>query len=1013
MNLARTGNAWVLATLLTIGGLAAPIAQVRAQDVQTTTSSPAAPVPSATASADTLSLVEPDSLVAPNPLVELDPDALLVLEIRIERESSGHGVLAYQNGDRIMLPLGGIASILELALMVDPVGGHASGWIINEDRTFVLDLAARSVERSGSVEPLPADHVAVDDYDIYVSDAMLREWLPVDLDIRLDRMNVTISPREMLPFQARREREEQRERWLAMHGRQDLAYPLQVAPYRMWSWPMTNATLALNNAAGGRQVRFSSQSWADLGGLSSNLYLSHVGTEESSTTAARLKSGRWDPDGDLLGPLHATHYEAGDLYISRIPLITATKQGAGVTVSNQDLYRSREFDMTVVQGDATPGWEAELYVNGTLYDFQTIDETGRYVFEDVPMVVGNNTFRTVLYGPRGETRTVVDHANISSEMVDVGELKYTATLLRENASLLTSRNGADDANKPWNQQIELAYAFSNRSALVTDISWLDLNGDRKLFTSLTGHNSLGPVHLESIVGASANGGRAASLGARSTWRGHNLLLQSSSNDDYRAESSDGLEYISRQTIARASGTLVRTARRSLSYGLSVTNRDYRGSQLSHERDYRFRMSGNLGRMLLTHSFTASRRDYAGEEDRNLYGTQLLRTWVGDLSLRADLNYDASPWRLRSATATATAYRGDRLQATLRLNHFLDDSYGDDNAALSLTRLFDNFTFGVDLGLYESTGTTIGVTLGTFLARDNRSNTWTSTHRHLANRSAASVRTFVDLDNDGTYDNDDIPLEGVGFLNLTAWRGIRTNANGIALLPGMMVHQAQIIELDLATVSDPYLMPISEGVKVLGHPGGIVDVELPFAYAGEIEGMVVDAAHPDQVVRHLGLELLDAGGKRVNSAVSEFDGYYYFAEVLPGTYRLAVIPTTLNTKQYRLPEPIDVVMPGQGGFIYGPDIRLERAAARPEQATETASAATDVLTIPVIFGSDATYEVPVGAGGETVDPVETDETAVDDGPVPTGTQTTENTESENGTGASAEDRRARSRGCQLR
>lgn len=1005
MTLVRTGTAWVLAALLATGALIAPAAPAFGQAPEAT-ATPSAPDPSASA------LPSADAAPADSvPLVELDPDALLVLEIRIEKKSSGHGVLAYLHGNDVMLPLGGIASILELAIMVDPVEGRAGGWIIDEARSFVLDLAARTLERSGVREPLPADHVAVDEHEIYLSESKFREWFPIDVDVRLDRMNVTITPLEVLPFQARREREEQRARWLAMHGREELAYPLQVAPYRMWSWPMTDATLALNNTVSGRQVRFSSQSWADLGGLSSNLFLTHVGSESNTRTTARLKSGRWDPEGGLLGPLHATRYEVGDLYISRIPLITATKQGVGVTLSNQDLYRSREFDMTAVRGNAPPGWEAELYINGSLYDFQTVDEDGQYVFDDVPMVVGNNTFRTVLYGPRGERRTVVDHANISSEMVDVGELKYTATLLREGAALLTARPASSTRERrPWSQQLELAYAFSNRSALVADFSWLDFDGRRELFASLTGHNSVGPVHVESILGASGGGGRAASLAARTSWQGHNLLLQSSTNADYRAESTDGIQYIRGQNVARASGTLARTASRSLSYGLSMVGRSWSGTDLSEERNYRFRLSGNLGRMLLSHSLTWDSRVYDGIEQRHRYGTQLLRTWIGRLSLRADLNYDVSPWRLRSTSATLTAYHDDRLQATLRLNRFLHDAYGYDSVNLALTRLFDDFTVGVDLNRYETLGTTFGVTVGTFLARDNRSNTWTSTHRRLANRTAASVRTFVDLDNDGAYNNDDIPLEGVGFLNLTAWRGLRSNANGITLLPGLMVHQAQVIELDLTTVSDPYLVPINEGVKVLGHPGGIVDVELPFAFAGEIEGLVMDAAHPEQVIRHLGLELLDAAGERVQATVSEFDGYYYFPEVLPGAYTLAVIPTTLNTSTYFVPEPVEVEVSGRGGFVQGPDILLVRRPREPADGPVASAGVPDVVTIPVLFGSPTSYEVDPS---ERV-PVET---PVSPAPAPTPPPATEQPAEGHAEADEPEptptDRRGAARGCQLK
>jgi len=916
-----TGTSGILAILLALGCCLGTVANVCAQQTETL------PAPS-------------HMLDNGNHVVELSDENLLVLEVRLERTSSGHGLLAYQHEESVMLPLGEIISILEVAIMVDATIGTADGWIVDEDRTFLLDINDGSLVLDGERFDLPEASVGNDGADVFVRAEYLQQWLPIDIVVSFARMNVTITPREMLPYQDRRKREEQRARWLMTHGKSDMAYPLWVAPYRMWSWPMTDATLSLNSTVGGVQQRISSQSWFDLGGLSSNLFLTHVGTEERSRTTARLKAGRWDPDGGLLGRAEATRYEFGDLNISRIPLISANKRGFGMTVSNQDLHRSREFDTTSIHGDAPAGWEAELYINGALYDFQTVGEDGRYVFAEVPMVVGNNTFRTVLYGPRGEKQTVMDHANISSEMIDVGELKYTATLIQEGSSLLAEPQTPHDVgSNPWNQQLELAYALSNRSALVADLSSLSFYGQRDLYTSLKSHNSFGLVNMESIVAVSTDGGKAASVGARTLYRGQNILFQASTNDAYRAESPDGVQYIKRQTVFRSSGNLLRTASRGLTYGLSTVNRRYLGSDLLNEHEHQVRLSGNLGRTMLSHTLRSTRRMTVNQENQSLIGTFLTRSWIGPVSVRGDVSYEVGPSRIRSASTTATVYRADRLQATLRLNHYLQDEFGHDGMNVEVTRLFERFTLGVNLNIYEEIGTTFGITIGTFLAKDHRSNTWTSTHRRLASRSAASVRTFVDLDNDGAYNGYDLPLEGVGFLNLMAWRDIETNKNGIALLPGVQVHRPQTIELDLSTVDDPYLIPVSKGANVLGHPGGIVDVELPFAYAGEIEGRIVDADDPELSLRHVGLELLNVDGDRVGSTVAEFDGYYYFSDIMAGTYDLKVIPMTINSRIYEIPEPVSVIVPGRGGYVPGPDVVLKRKPA-VTKTPEVASASDE-------------------------------------------------------------------------
>jgi len=99
MRFVPTGTAWVLAALLATGWLISPLSQVCAQESDL----PAIPTDlSAPALGDTTNFSKRLELV------ELDPDNLLVLEIRIDKKTSGHGVLAYNHGDHVMLPLGGL-----------------------------------------------------------------------------------------------------------------------------------------------------------------------------------------------------------------------------------------------------------------------------------------------------------------------------------------------------------------------------------------------------------------------------------------------------------------------------------------------------------------------------------------------------------------------------------------------------------------------------------------------------------------------------------------------------------------------------------------------------------------------------------------------------------------------------------------------------------------------------------------------------------------------------------------
>lgn len=937
-----------------------------------------APVASPAARQETSASRQPFS----GSLLKLSDDDLLVLEVRLTTRSTGHGLIAYQHGDSALLPLGELCSILELAIMVDIDQGTAAGWIIDEERTFELNLAAGTVARNGDLLPLLPGTVGMDDNDIYVRSDLLEQWLPVDLEISLPRMHVKITPRETLPFESRLKRDEQRSLWLASQGRSTLKYPMQLAPYRMWSWPLVDATAGLYAGRRTGSRRLALQSYSDLAGLSTNLFLSHMGNNERSQTITRLKAGRWNPEGRLLGPAAATQYEFGDLFISRIPLVSTRKQGLGFTISNQSLTRSREFDTTEIQGNAPPGWEAELYINGSLYDFQTIGTEGQYLFTEVPLIVGNNVFRTVLYGPRGERREIVKNANISAEMSEVRQLKYRATVVQEGRGMLNSTvTTVDSLSGRWNEQLELAYALNHRHALVANFSWLNVGGEAEQFSSLTSHNSLGRIYSETILAKSLRGGKAASLGARARLGEHSFFAQHRINDDYRAEAYAGSRTLARQTVLRSSGNLAAPTGQKFFYNLSATNRHYEESDLARENELKLHVSTRIGRLLVSHGVRYQKRDFTdGPMFRETLGTQLVRTQLGAVSLRGDLNYEIAPSRIRSTGASVNWYSTNRYRIATRATHFLRPEYGIDNAQADLTHFFDKFTLGINYSYLKDSGSAVGITLGTFLTRDIRSRTWAIQHRRMANRAVASVRAFIDLNGNQVFDPGDEPLPGVGFQNLTAWRKIRTNEDGIALLPGLRVHRAQVIELDLSTVGDPFLVPLSRGVNVIGHPGSFTEVEFPFSYVGEMEGVVTDAGHPEIAVRHVGLELRNRNGERVRSTVAEFDGYYYFADILPGEYELAVIPTTINTNRYEIPDPVAIRIPPEGGFVSGPEISLNRrpkvepryevlASLPPTAASETVAVEPDTSPDPETAEQQAppesvatAQETPPPAGG---------------------------------------------------
>jgi len=79
----------------------------------------------------------------------------------------------------------------------------------------------------------------------------------------------------------------------------------------------------------------------------------------------------------------------------------AGADGSGFRIERRRTGRGSGLNLLTITGDATPGWEAELYRNGVLITFGTVGADGRYVFPHQETVYGENVFLVRLFGPQG------------------------------------------------------------------------------------------------------------------------------------------------------------------------------------------------------------------------------------------------------------------------------------------------------------------------------------------------------------------------------------------------------------------------------------------------------------------------------------------------------------------------------------------------------------------------------------------------------------------------------------
>jgi hypothetical protein len=135
-------------------------------------------------------------------------------------------------------------------------------------------------------------------------------------------------------------------------------------------------------------------------------------------------------------PLHPKQYWVGDVITNPANLVSNSAQGVGFTVSNIPPGWKIDFNNLNIIGQSVPNWSIEIYVNNNLFDFSTVNASGVYSFQNIPLNAGLNTVKLVFYGPYGQRREVVEKVNLDSKLLQKGKVVYEVSGVKSGRSIL-------------------------------------------------------------------------------------------------------------------------------------------------------------------------------------------------------------------------------------------------------------------------------------------------------------------------------------------------------------------------------------------------------------------------------------------------------------------------------------------------------------------------------------------------------------------------------------------------
>ncbi|WP_020591245.1 hypothetical protein [Kiloniella laminariae] len=883
---------------------------------------------------------------------ERPDDEIFVFGLQLERYALSDAFLIFYDGREAFVPLGSFLEELEFPITVDPESGTASGWFLNDDRAFSLDLQAGQVTIQGRIRPITPGRVERHPDDLYVSLSELESWFPLLLEVRFQELQIAIRPLEPLPLQERIAREIRRAHLTDLHEIKKLQ---RIEPENDWfEWPFVDTSIQISGRNTANERQGQARQTTTVAGI-------FAGLDSEATTVAstdlenpnmRLRMGRRSLSGGLLGPLDARSFAIGDVSTPDLPLVAQNAVGRGFEISSFDLDRLEQTNRVTLRGELPVGWEVEVYRNGELLDFQTDQDigNGRYEFANLPTLSGFNEFRLVFFGPQGQKREEYERYFVSPELAEPDRTSFRLAFNQANRDLISfddqQNSKTDDGENRFIFQAE--HGLGETLSVSAGLASLSVDGERHQYFSTgaqtTLFGTLGNLDLAiDDTGGLAIGGRVQTQVGSWSLFGEQVWYQDFHSEQSGSGSADN--HLRSRSTARINGHLPDLGLGHQPVSASITHET--GEDGNWQTNIFNRISTVVRPLnLALSSSTRLSRDQETQSDARL----LVSTLVDDFRLRGELGFDVAPAQQFTLAAFTTDWRINQdMGARAGLRH----SRGGESittASLGLNRQYENFYLGlnVDADSKGDYGARLGLSFS--FGHNPADDTIEVRGRPFARQSAVSAHVFLDRDNDGLFGPGDEAIENAGFKGSHLPRGTITDPEGSAFVVGLQPYKAVDIALNEATLEDPFWMSAQPTRELVMRPGTTTSLQFPVIMTGEIDGTVLLAdterppletaagpatipniteilpsydptARPGDAPKNLGspgldnsggptdlpsgtepgaginIRLHDSNGTLVAESITAYDGFFFLNRIPYGSYTLSLDPEQLSLLGY--------------------------------------------------------------------------------------------------------------------
>jgi len=918
----------------------AAMAQTAAPPLMATPANATAPVPSPSPISTPPT---PPVTIAP----QQDAGDELVLQLTINDEEMQDFVDGLQKNGKTYLPLGQLSTLLEFPIKVDPAKMTANGWFIREDNKF--SITGNTAEIKGQKYDIPPGGMITKEGDILVDSTLLQKWLPLDFATDLQRMVLNIHPREALPQQQEAERQKRFAKLQQQNNNNNNANSSSAkvksidTEYEAAQWPTVDLTVspAYQNTTPTQQAQYSLLAGGDFGFLTTHLYAAGD-LASQALSDARLSAGRDDYQRNLLGPLHASSFLMGDISSSSLSQVTTATQGRGFTMTNRALDRPDKFGTTSFVGDSKPGWQVELYRNDVLINFITIDTSGHYEFQDIPVLFGNNAFRLEFYGPQGQRETTTKNVNTSDSLLKKGDFSYNVSADQEGESLFgisqlstsiatatTTPVIAPITTTPTTPVIPVPKApNATLPRMVGEAeygvtSWLTataggahtvINGDDHDYATQGLHMTFAGMLL-GIDNAYDTSDKGRSTLASVTTRLWNtdIQLQQTLARDFVSEAdlTDVANPITNETSLNLMHQFDLPLLGNTDQGLTAARKNYADDR--QEDLLTYTLSKSFLGMNLTNNISEDRDNLGLNEVNGIFS---LRATYGKTQYGLQADYDVTPVKQLDATRlTALTAISEKYTNLFTLTNQLSGqkvNQLEDTVTMDMKKYKLSFTGRAD----DQKNYYVGVTFNVSISKIPKTSDYIVSSRPLVDTGTVAIRPFLDMNYNLLYDQGD-KAAPEAVIKIGTQTPEKTSDGGLLVATQLPINQPVKISMNQDNQKDPYLAPAAGDYQVVPRAGKVILVDYPLVEVSQIDGTVHVPA--GMSAAGLRVDLINTEGSVVNSTHTAYDGYYLLESITPGTYKIRIALESLTDKHLKQTEERTQVV--KSSDFYTVDIAL--------------------------------------------------------------------------------------------